>query len=186
MQIKHCIEPVHGWASKPTENGVVMESFVFPSDQARADSPELDRVCDHLEAVLEQLDSSSESDDVAAKLADAITSAAVKAGGVEPGMELSGPQLLLAVNDMAEVIVGFQRPSETLSEGKIHQVAKRYLSKPKQALFMGEIRTAIYGYNDRAARPVNECCCGEADEAWRLCPLHRDTQNSCEDKAHGG
>lgn len=161
-----------------------METFVFPSDQDRADSPELDRVCGHLEVVLERLGSASELDSIAGKLANAITNAAVKAGGVEPGIELSGPQLLLAVNDMAEAIIGFQRTPETLSEGDIHKVAKRYLSKPKQALFMGEIRTAIYGYNDRAARPVNECCCDEAVEAWRVCPIHRVARSSDKAKAH--
>lgn len=95
---------------------LIMESFVFPSDQDRADSPELDRVCDHLEAVLERLGSASESDDAAAKLAGAVTSAAVKAGGVEPGMELSGPQLLLAVNDMADALIEKQsQPSAAVA-----------------------------------------------------------------------
>lgn len=149
-----------------------MDSFVFPSDQDRAGSPELDRVCDQLEAVLERLDSVSELDSVAAKLANAITSAAVKAGGVEPGVELSGPQLLLAVNDMAEAIISFRRQSETLSEGEIHKIAKRYLNKRQQGLFMGEVREAMYGFNERAPRPVNECCCGEAEAAWCLCPQH--------------
>lgn len=87
---------------------LIMESFVFPSDQDRADSPELDRVCDHLETVLERLDSASGSDAGAAKLASAVTNAAVKAGGVAPGVELSGPQLLLAINDMADALIAKQ------------------------------------------------------------------------------
>lgn len=53
-----------------------MSDFVFPSDQDRAESPELDRVCQELE---EQM--ASKADDKAAKLAGAITDAAVKAGG---------------------------------------------------------------------------------------------------------
>lgn len=145
-----------------------MSDFVFPSDQDRAESPELDRVCQELE---EQM--ASKADDKAAKLAGAITDAAVKAGGVEPGIELSGPQLLLAVDDMAEAIISLQRQSEALSEGAIHKVAKRYLNKRQQGFFMGEIREAMYGHNNRAPRPVTDCCCGETEEAWRLCPQHK-------------
>lgn len=153
-----------------------MDDFVFPSDQARAESPDLDRVCCYLEAQME-----SHSDNSAAKLAEAITNAAVKAGGVEPGIELSGPQLLLAVNDMAEAIISFQRPSETLSEGEIHKVAKRHLNKRRQGLFMGDIRKAIYGHNDRGPRPVSDCCCGETEETWRLCPQHKHITGSREE-----
>lgn len=182
-----------------------MSDFVFPSDQDRADDDELDRVCCELE---EQM--ASKTDDKAAKLAGAITDAAVKAGGVEPGIELSGPQLLMAVNDMAETIINLQRkadsssetpihqiakqylnegqqerfmgeiremlyghPRRPLSESEIHKAAKRYLSKRQQGYFMGEIREALYGHNDRVVRPASDCCCGETEEIWRLCPQHK-------------
>lgn len=96
-----------------------MDDFVFPSDQDRAESPEMDRVCRYLEDLMESR-------------------------------------------------------SGALAEGTIHKVAKRYLNKRQQGFFMGEIREAMYGYNDRAPRPMSDCCCGETEEAWRLCPLHKN------------
>lgn len=40
---------------KEVEHADQLEDFVWPSDQARSDSYELDRVCDHLELVLDRL-----------------------------------------------------------------------------------------------------------------------------------
>ena len=180
-----------------------MEGFVFPSDQDRADSPELDRVCDYLLSVLDEV-----SDSAAVKLAKAITEAAVKAGGIVPGVALSGPQLLMAVDDMADAIVSHQAPLPLLLDADIHRVVKRFLSKRKQGYFMSELREMTAAGSDlgvvhqmakryldeqhqerfmseiREIRSIaqnipsspnmGDCCCGETEQAWRLCPLHQE------------
>ena len=180
-----------------------MENFVFPSDQDRADSPELDRVCDYLLSVLDEV-----SDSAAVKLAKAITEAAVKAGGIVPGVALSGPQLLMAMDDMAEALVSLQDRPALVSQADVHKVTKRYLSKRKQGYFMGELREMTAAGSDlgavhqmakwyldkqqqehfmseiRDVRSISQnipsspnmgdCCCGETEQAWRLCPLHQE------------
>ena len=55
---------------------------------------------DRLRGILEESGQLPCNDDNP-KLAAAITEAAVKSGGVSPGIELTGPQLLLALDDMA-------------------------------------------------------------------------------------
>jgi hypothetical protein len=186
------------------KKGECMDNFCFPSDQDRAESPELDRVCIQLESMLEV---SCES--AAEKLAKGITDAAVKAGGVEPGLELTGPQLLMVVNDMAEALVGLLANSTQMSQADIHKVAKRYLSKRQQGYFMEEVREALSGSMTQAfleqlakhyllesqlsrfnreirdlvpASKVEDdrgdCCCGETEQAWRLCPLHKEVTST--------